>query len=61
MRQTAPEHIAFLNRVIEGLSPDERKQLAALLTKLYSGLTEEAESRLMASAVSSSANVTAAG
>jgi len=61
VRQTAPEHIAFLNRVVAGLSPDERKQLAALLTKLYSGLTEGHESRLMASAVGSSANVAAAG
>ncbi len=45
VRQTAPEHIALLNRALSRLSPDERKQLADLLTRLYSGLTEEAGAR----------------
>ena len=61
VRQTAPEHIAFLNRVVSGLSPEERKQLADLLTKVYSGLTEEPESRLMASAVVASVKMPASG
>lgn len=61
VRQTAPEHIALLNRVMSELSPDERKQLADLLTKLYSGLTEEAASRAMASAVVETVTVPAPG
>jgi DNA-binding MarR family transcriptional regulator len=61
VKQTAPEHLVFLNRVVSRLSPDERKQLASLLAKLYSGLTEETESRLMASAVAASDKTPASG
>lgn len=38
VRDTAPEHIAFLNHLAAGLSAEERSQLAALLEKLHASL-----------------------
>jgi len=38
---TAPEHVAFLNRVSSRLAPEERAQMINLLVKLYSGLSSD--------------------
>jgi len=41
VRETAPQHLAFLNTLIEGLTPDERVQLIQLLGKLRRSLSAQ--------------------
>ncbi len=43
VRTTAPAHVSNLNRLIAGLSPQERAQLADLLEKLITSMTRAAQ------------------
>jgi len=52
VRETAPQHLAFLNTLIEGLTPDERGQLIQLLGKLRHSLLTHAESQKAESSTS---------
>ncbi len=42
VQNTAPQHMACLNQLAAGLTPDERGQLIALLQKLYGSLVGNA-------------------
>jgi DNA-binding MarR family transcriptional regulator len=48
IRATAPARLAHLNYLIDGLSPEERRQLVRLLTKLHRSLTDRSEARATA-------------
>ncbi len=45
VRETAPQHLAFLNALVEGLTPDDQAQLIQLLGKLRRSLLAHAESQ----------------
>lgn len=40
IRETVPEHVAFMNRLVGGLTPDERARLGELLEKLHRSLID---------------------
>lgn len=39
VRATAPAHVSYLNRLVAGLNPEEREQLADLLERLIASMT----------------------